>query len=64
MEQLSCEKGLSGKMHKMNLLPQLLLLIDCGRYDKPRPCFVVSNTSPTVLEMFIIVINILSGSGN
>lgn len=40
-------------------------LLDDERYDTPRPCFNFTNTSPiTELEMFIIVINILSGSGD
>lgn len=65
-------RGISENVDKMNMIPQLLLLMNCGkcsdlhgrRYDMPRPRSVFSNTSPTVLEMFIIVINILSGSGD
>lgn len=65
-------RGISEDVDKMNMVPQLLLLMNCGkccnlhgrRYDMPYPCFGFSNTSPAVLEMFIIVINILSGSGD
>lgn len=65
-------RGISENVDKMNMVPQLLLLMNCGicsnlhgrRYDMPYPCFGFSNTSLTILEMFIIVINILSGSGD
>lgn len=61
---------MSENADKMNSV-LLLLLMNCGkcinlrggRYDMPYPCFDFSNTGPAVLEMFIIVINILSGSG-
>lgn len=65
-------RGISENVDNMNMVPQLLLLVNCGkcsnlhgrRYDMSYPCFAFSNTSLTVLEMFIIVINILSGSGD
>ena len=65
-------RGISEDVDKMNIVPQLLLLMNCGkcsnlhgrRYDMSYSCFRFNNTSPTPLEMFIIVINILSGSGD
>lgn len=65
-------RDISVNVDKMNMVPQLLLLMNrgkcsnlhCRRYDMPHPCYAFSNTSLTVLEMFIIVINILSGSGD
>lgn len=65
-------RGISENADKMNKVAQLLLLMNSGkcsnlhgrRYDVPYPGFGFSNTGLTVLEMFIIVINILSGSGD
>lgn len=65
-------RGASENVEKMNSLARLLSLMNCGncgnlpdgRYDPPYPCFTFSNTVPAALEMFIIVINILSGSGD
>lgn len=64
------KRGISEDVDKMNLVPRFLFLMNYGkcsnlhgrRYDIPYPCCGFSNTSPTILEMFIIVINILSGS--
>lgn len=47
-------RGISENAHKMNMVPQLLVLMNSGkcsnlhgrRYDVPYPRFVFSNTSP------------------
>lgn len=65
-------RGISENADKMKMVPQLLLVMNSGkcsnlhvrRYDVPYPRFGFSNSGLTVLEMFIIVIHILSGSGD
>lgn len=68
-------RGLSEAADKMNTIPRLLPLMNCGkcsnlhggRYDVPHPrsglCGGGGGGSAAVLEMFVIVINILSGRG-
>lgn len=61
-------RGISEDVDKMNMAPQLLLLMNCGKRSDLHgrsyvsyPRFGFNNTGPAVLEMFIIVINIFVG---
>lgn len=60
-------RGMSEDVDKMNLVPRFPLLMNCGNGGRCdmlyHPRFSFSNTSRALHEMFIIVINILSGSG-
>lgn len=60
-------RGLSEAADKMNTIPRLLPLMNCGKIcmEEDATCHIPVRVfcGDAVLEMFVIVINILSGSG-